>query len=168
MGATSKPPPLSINFTGVKFFTWVCCGSRGEVCCRSRSSYESKNGFVKKLIQNLLFVGSRDRSSKLFRNVCVRFRGQTNSEQTGSIIALSRRICERGLTRHLAVANRSRSASHKSPSGRIPISVFYLSSLLMTVNYWLPQLQVASPMSVADLSDVYLLFTIGVPVAAYS
>jgi len=50
----------------------------------------------------------------------------------------------------------------------ITTSVFYLSSLLMTVNYWLPQLQVASPMSVADWSDVYLLFTIGVPVAAYS
>ena len=37
-----------------------------------------------------------------------------------------------------------------------------------TVNYWLPQLQVASKMSVADWSDVCLLFTTGVPVAAYS
>jgi len=37
-----------------------------------------------------------------------------------------------------------------------------------TVNYWLPQLQVASPMSVADWSGEYLLFTIDVPVAVYS
>ena len=60
------------------------------------------------------------------------------------------------------------SCIRRTLASKSPTSVFYLSSLLMTVNYWLPQLQVASLMSVTDWSAVCLLFTIGVPVAAYS
>ena len=48
MGATSKPPPLDTNFTGVKFFTEIRCGAPDEVCCRSRSYRgPSLNGFLK-------------------------------------------------------------------------------------------------------------------------
>ena len=48
MGTTSKSPsPLTQISRGVKFFTGVCCGARGEVCRHSRSLYGSGKGSLK-------------------------------------------------------------------------------------------------------------------------
>ena len=51
-GRHEQVPAASVHFTGLKFFTGVCCGAWSEVCCSSRSSQGSNNEFFVKPTQD--------------------------------------------------------------------------------------------------------------------